>query len=289
MLILVTFLVYSAASSTIFQTFVCDPLDDGRKYLRADYRLECHQAGSDNAVPVHRAYMIYAGIMIIVYPIGIPVLYGLLLWWTWRRPPPGPSVLDMAPPRRCEDGDRIETVRRQPSWASVSECGAPNGVPSSVAPLPPRSEINLQEHHHSTVRELWKPYKQDRFFYEVVECTRRVMLMGVVVFIYPGTAAQISTTFLLALFFFAVSEALDPYEDAQDCWVSRFGHLIVLLSMFVALLLKVNVGEEPEIGQDIYGVILTVANIFMLMAILGESVASIYFPAGSIGGQVDFN
>ena len=71
------------------------------------------------------------------------------------------------------------------------------------------------------MRDLWQPYKHDRRFYEVVECSRRAMLTGVVVFIYPGTAAQISTTFLLALVFYAISEALGPYEDKRDCWTSR--------------------------------------------------------------------
>lgn len=75
--------------------------------------------------------------------------------------------------------------------------------------------------YQSTMRDLWQPYKQDRRFYEVLECSRRVMLTGVVVFIYPGTAAQISTTFLLALVFYAISEALGPYEDERDCWMSR--------------------------------------------------------------------
>ena len=65
--LLVMFLVYSSASSTIFQMFDCDSLDDGKDYLRADYTIECD---GDK----HKGLMIYAGFMILLYPVGIPGL-----------------------------------------------------------------------------------------------------------------------------------------------------------------------------------------------------------------------
>ncbi|CAN0098006.1 unnamed protein product [Ectocarpus sp. 8 AP-2014] len=43
-LLLLTFLVYSSVSSTVFQTFACETLDDDGEYLRADYRVQCTDA-----------------------------------------------------------------------------------------------------------------------------------------------------------------------------------------------------------------------------------------------------
>ncbi|CAN0536917.1 unnamed protein product, partial [Scytosiphon promiscuus] len=37
----VMFALYSSVSFTAFQTFVCETLDDGVQYLRADYSLTC--------------------------------------------------------------------------------------------------------------------------------------------------------------------------------------------------------------------------------------------------------
>ncbi|CAM9803211.1 unnamed protein product, partial [Laminaria digitata] len=54
MMLLLTFLVYSSVSSILFQMFACDDLEDGKKYLRADYRVECDSSK-------HRAYQIYCG------------------------------------------------------------------------------------------------------------------------------------------------------------------------------------------------------------------------------------
>ena len=71
--LLVTFLVYSSVSYVVFQMFSCDALDDDKLYLRADYRLECDSLK-------HRALQVYAGLMIFLYPVGIPSLYGFVLF-----------------------------------------------------------------------------------------------------------------------------------------------------------------------------------------------------------------
>ena len=55
----VSFLVYSNVSSTIFQAFACDDLDNGKSYLRANHDLECYTAK-------HKIVMAYASIMSIV-------------------------------------------------------------------------------------------------------------------------------------------------------------------------------------------------------------------------------
>ena len=72
-LLLLSFLVYSSASSSVFRMFACDHLDDGEVYLRADYRILCTDSK-------HHALQIYAGIMVLVYPVGIPLVYAVLLY-----------------------------------------------------------------------------------------------------------------------------------------------------------------------------------------------------------------
>ena len=73
MVLLLTFLVYSTVSSTLFKTFACDDLDDGKIYLRADYRIECSSSK-------HIALEIYASFMVVLYVIGIPASYGAILY-----------------------------------------------------------------------------------------------------------------------------------------------------------------------------------------------------------------
>ena len=97
--------------------------------------------------------------MVFLYPVGIPVLYGIVLF-----------------------GNR---------------------------------EVLKENHHHSglsadleLMADLWKSYKPERYYYEIVECARRMTLTGVVVHIYPFTAAQVAITLLLSFSFPVVSESL---------------------------------------------------------------------------------
>ena len=58
----VAFFVYSSVSYTVFQTFVCDKMDDGEEYLRAAYDLTCT---TDH----------HAKFMVCVYPVSIPAVF----------------------------------------------------------------------------------------------------------------------------------------------------------------------------------------------------------------------
>ncbi|CAN0493991.1 unnamed protein product, partial [Scytosiphon promiscuus] len=49
-------------------TFVCDSLGDGKAYLREDYSITCNTER-------HSAYLVYASLMVCVYPVGIPAFF----------------------------------------------------------------------------------------------------------------------------------------------------------------------------------------------------------------------
>ena len=213
--LLVTFLVYSSVSSVVFQMFACDDLDDDKSYLRADYRLECDS-------PKHRTLQVYAGLMILLYPLGIPSLYAFVLFSNRH-------ILR-------DTQSRKET--------------------SAVRPM----------------SDLWKPYKPQRFYYEVIECGRRIMLTGVIVFIYPNTAAQIAVTLAISVVFMIVSEVLAPHESHWDAWINRTGHIVIFTSMYVALLLKVDVSGENTTSQKTFENFLIAAHGCMVLVVLVEAV-----------------
>lgn len=214
--LLLTFLVYSSVTSTLFQTFACDDLDGRESYLRADYRIRCDSFR-------HRAMRIYAGFMIVLYTAGIPAFYAYLLF----------GQRDL-----LNDGaGREDSLRAHPT------------------------------------SDLWLPYKPHRFYYELVECLRRILLAGVVVFIYPNTVAQVAVTLVMAFAFFGVAEALDPYSSRWDCWISRTGQAIVYMSMYVALLLKADVSNERTASQNVLEAVLVATHICLVSAVVVQSIA----------------
>lgn len=216
MVLLVTFLVYSSVSATVFQMFACEDLDDDKQYLRADYRIECTSSK-------HRAVRVYAGFMVALYPVGIPVFYAFLLL-------------------------RNQTLLKDNNTSRRA------------------SDSRLR-----SISNLWEPYKPSAYYYELLECGRRILLTGAVVFMYPDTAAQLAVTLMLAFFFAMVAEGLVPYVSRWDIWVSRLGHVVVFVSMFVALLLKVDVSDESDDSQRIFEAVLVAAHACMVLAILVET------------------
>ena len=65
--LVLTFVVLPTSSTAILRTFHCEALADDNEYMIVDYNLRCY-------TPEHHAYLFYCGIMILVYPVGIPLL-----------------------------------------------------------------------------------------------------------------------------------------------------------------------------------------------------------------------
>lgn len=227
--LLISFLVYSSVSSTVFRMFACETLDDGNEYLRADYTIECDSAK-------HEALKIYAAFMIVVYPVGIPALYAALLW---------------------SERDVLKDGRRRGRSHGNLGLSSPNILQLTA--------------------DLWKPYTPECYYYEAVECARRVSLMGVIVFIFPNSVAQVAVTLLIAFAFFAIFEALVPYASRADAWLSRFGYVVVFLSLFQALLLKVDVSNERSESQEVFGGVLLVVNVCMVVGVIAEAIVATRF------------
>jgi hypothetical protein len=150
-----TFLIYSTVSTTVFQAFACDRIDEDintavtTRYLRADYSIQCD-------IHEHKMYKAYAAVMIIIYPLGIPALYAWLL------------------------------------WSNRHKLSSKNDL--SVRIINRHRDASLRP-----TRILWKTYTPKMYYWEVVECMRRLLLTGAIVFIKPGTRAQVTVACILAV------------------------------------------------------------------------------------------
>ncbi|CAM9146371.1 unnamed protein product [Hapterophycus canaliculatus] len=126
--------------------------------------------------------------------------------------------------------------------------------------------------HLEPLSDLWGAYKPSRYYYEVVECGRRIILTGVAVFVLPDSAAQIAVVLLLAVVFLFVSESLSPFEKRIDMGLYRWGNGVILASMYVALLLKVDISKEGNGTLSAFVGVLVAANIFMVVCVIVQSI-----------------
>jgi hypothetical protein len=75
--LLLTFLMVPSTSTLIFKTFMCSRLEynatTARRYLEEDLALDC------DSVEYSRTRAI-AVVFVVMWPLGVPLLYGVLLW-----------------------------------------------------------------------------------------------------------------------------------------------------------------------------------------------------------------
>jgi predicted outer membrane repeat protein len=221
-LLTLSFLTYSTTSAAVFSTFACDDIEGtGKSYLRADYSIQCGTA-------THTSYIVYAAFMMLVYPIGIPVLYTYLL----RR-------------------HRGHLTRS----AAATAAAAVNAQDSRT------DKADLK-----STKFLWQAYKPQYYYWEVTECIRRVLLTGLVVFIYPNSAAQPVIACIMAAISLFVALRFQPHIDSWDGNIYTTGGIVILLSIYLTLLLKVDVSKEQSEDKDLFSMLLIALNIVILVA-----------------------
>jgi hypothetical protein len=98
----------------------------------------------------------------------------------------------------------------------------------------------------NSTRFLWSPYRSEVYWWEVVECIRRLLLAGFLVFILPGSPGQAAVSCVFAILSMVAFGYYRPFLSALDTRNYWLGCVILFLSMFVALLLKVRYGGVGE-------------------------------------------
>ncbi|MEP2987842.1 MAG: hypothetical protein ABJO88_02695 [Parasphingorhabdus sp.] len=101
-----------------------------------------------------------------------------------------------------------------------------------------RNRKDLQSEHRQSMphlrpfRQIWMAYTPSRYYYEVIECARRIFYAGSAILGMGGRRMQL----IVGLPFSVVLEVINPFENAFDVALYRWGTGIILGSTFVALL-----------------------------------------------------
>jgi len=248
-----TFYIYSTISTALFQVHACDSIDDHAKplmrYLRADYSIQCD-------TPKHKAYSAYAYVMTVFYVVGTPLLYTILLLRNKQQLINGTGTVSEELVAMKYDAENVDTD-------------------NTVDPI----TVTVSRHGMESLKStkfLWNSYKPEHYYWEIIECGRRLLLTGALVFIAPGTTAQADAACLLAFLTMIVALYVQPHADPLDGMVYYGGCLNIFLSTFLSSAMKADVSKETQDSQKAFDVILILLNIFVLVATVGH-MASIAF------------
>jgi hypothetical protein len=119
---------------------------------------------------------------VIIYPVGIPALYAARLWIT----------RDLLRPQQQADDDQqaavplvaAHTVDTEAATVGVHSSSNATEQQPAVATALVQAQLAPVDAHTLTAQEtkfLWKAYKAPLYYWEVIECCRRLLLTGFMV------------------------------------------------------------------------------------------------------------
>lgn len=215
-ILLFSYLYLPGLTVAIFQTFICQNVDPGNVtssngdyYLTADYSLNC----TSKTVKFAR---VWAGFMIIIYPIGITLLY---FWLLYKK--------------------RYEIMHRHEIESRNTIISANSDKQSSIM----------------MIKFLYESYKPQYWYFEIVETVRRLMLTGVLSVAGEGTSGQIVFGIILAVFYTKIYGYYQPYELQETSVVAELAQYQIFFSFFGSLVVQ-NALLEPFYNNLIGGLMI---------------------------------
>jgi hypothetical protein len=235
--LVILFVIFAPSSTIILQTFVCEDFDDGTSYMYADYHLSCH-------TNTHQFYVLYAAFMVLLYPIGIPLFYLYLLW---------SNLSAINPPTK-----RVvkETERHI--------------VSSEIIQL---EKLNLRDNDDNITHLsfLFESYRPGAWYFEVIECLRRLFLTAIPSLILPGTAVQTIIVLIFSMIFSFLYAELKPFVVHSDSIAAIGAEWGLTLTLLMGLIITVSDYEDSlaTAAKSLIGLVMIGVN-------LGTMIFTIY-------------
>jgi hypothetical protein len=227
--LVLSFVIFAPASTIILQAFVCESFDDGSSYMYADYSLSCQ-------TQLHEQYVIYAAVMVIVYPIGIPLFYLYLLWSNLSsiNPPTKRVVKDAERHIVSPEIIQLEKLKLRDSDDSITHLAF-----------------------------LYESYRPGAWYFEVVECLRRLFLTAIPSLILPGTAVQTIIVLIFSMVFSFLYAELKPFVVHSDSIAAIGAEWGLTLTLLMGLIVTVS-GYEDSLAtgaKNFIGLVMISLNI----------------------------
>jgi hypothetical protein len=204
--------------------------------LQADYSLQCRAHAGAPFTSRYTALLAYASCFVLVYPVGIPVLYAVLL------------VRHRAEIRQLAGEEEAERQPLVPPTAGGSEGPqkAASRAPSPVARLT-RSKTALALPAGSPVeplRFLVEPFRGEVWFFALVDVGRRVLYAALQYSVKAGSAGQLMFLLILSLVYGTLLHHLRPYREASNQTLAVVGFWQVLLTIIGTIAKRL----QPSLG-----------------------------------------
>ena len=131
---------------------------------------------------------------------------------------------------------------------------------------------------------------KDAYYFELFEMSRRFLLVGVAVVMWPGTVVQLTFATLLSLIYLLIQHQMAPYANVSDNFISLAASFALAVLFFSCILLKlgflVELDELRALLSDKLLDVFDVPSGALSVIIFASVVLALVFAAFTIAIQV---
>lgn len=261
------FFFYPGSSSVILQTFHCDHLPGEGWFLRSDYSISCE-------TETYELYRLYAGLMVVLIPVGVPALYLTLLWrqrfWINRKAEEvveevgrTPGLMDQDVVRLMNDYNTSGTLVQhdhEDNVVAMERYRKDLGRRLVIA-------VALLRDDTMPLGSLFEAYRPECWWFDALELFRRLTMTGLLVFMYPGSSRQLTIALLLALGFIIVYTWLHPYLNVSHNRLMMAAQWGVVAQLLGTMMLETSMPYPGLISS----LMISAGSIFPLVPLLRSS------------------
>ena len=202
-----------------------------------------------------------------IYPIGVPVVCGTVLYLNRGRL--DPHLIDATTSAGSDEKGAGDS--------SVGDVTAKGNVQASlpaeaVAPVRMGCDAAVEQRENDEsvqwMASLYEAYEPRCYYFEIIELARRLLLSAALVLFFDGTLSQIVCGCLIAYAFMEVYQQFSPYLSDYDDQCSDVSQNVTFLTLFATLLLSADVSDEDGwSGPVLAGVMIAVQMVAMLSGV----------------------
>ena len=220
------YLILPSTTTFIFEMFLCEDIDTSNfvpgtpRYMRKDYSVSCSSSR-------YSFGFVWAVVMIFAYPINVLLLYYWLLYY---------------------HRDNIRKLQEE-KYNNIDEIRQPSGSLSSSDSIQDTDNVECAEEDISTskgcmkyvdvkdISFLYKAYRAEYWYWEIIETTRRLFMTAVLSVIGDDSSSRIIFGMMITLFFIKLYEYYQPYGNNEVSTMQEIAQFQVFLTLFVALMI----------------------------------------------------
>ncbi|KOO31505.1 mastigoneme-like protein [Chrysochromulina tobinii] len=222
----IIFLVYPSCSSMTFMFFMRETYDQpGEVYvdlMRADRSI-------DREGELYQGFTVYAVVMLILYPIGVPFFYGLMFHLERHQ------LQEMRHIELTRETDFALAKLKAEAAATPEETDAMVRKAMEAHEATGKALAKLRDELPTTQRKLTAGYELRTYWFEIFECVRKILLIGLPIFFPAGSPAQLIFGLIICFLSYGAYCVCAPYVENEDDILAQVAQVVIFFSLVSSL------------------------------------------------------